>query len=124
MLIDALRLVGLDALAQVDLGTRQNRHQPLRALSAMAVEVMVAVERRNGGLARPARPASGPGPGEEGAAEKLAAALRGTAAARERRVENRGLTAPGETGRGGLTIDGPGLSTRFATPLFQERRNR
>jgi glucosyl-3-phosphoglycerate synthase len=49
MLIDCLRLAGLDALAQVDLGTRQNRHQSLRALSAMATEVMVAVERREAG---------------------------------------------------------------------------
>jgi glucosyl-3-phosphoglycerate synthase len=46
MLIDALRHAGLDALAQVDLGTRQNRHQPLRSLSAMAYAVMVAAERR------------------------------------------------------------------------------
>jgi glucosyl-3-phosphoglycerate synthase len=45
-LIDALRHAGLDALAQVDLGTRQNRHQSLRALSAMAYAVMVAAERR------------------------------------------------------------------------------
>jgi glucosyl-3-phosphoglycerate synthase len=48
-LIDAYRAVGLDALAQVDLGERQNRHQPLRALSAMAYAVMVAAERRIGG---------------------------------------------------------------------------
>lgn len=53
MLVDCLRLVGLDALAQVDLGSRQNRHQSLRALSAMAVEVMVAIERRESGAARP-----------------------------------------------------------------------
>jgi glucosyl-3-phosphoglycerate synthase len=46
MLIDALRHARLDALAQVDLGTRQNRHQSLRALSAMAYAVMVAAERR------------------------------------------------------------------------------
>jgi glucosyl-3-phosphoglycerate synthase len=42
MLIDAWRRVGLDRLAQVDLGTRQNRHQSLRALSTMACEVIVA----------------------------------------------------------------------------------
>ncbi|MBX5440944.1 MAG: glucosyl-3-phosphoglycerate synthase [Solirubrobacteraceae bacterium] len=48
MLIDALRTVGLDALAQVRLGTRQNRHQPLRALGAMAYAVLVAAERRLG----------------------------------------------------------------------------
>lgn len=46
MLIDALAEVGLDGLAQVDLGTRQNRHQPLRALSAMALAVMCAGLRR------------------------------------------------------------------------------
>ncbi|MGB2710187.1 MAG: glucosyl-3-phosphoglycerate synthase [Conexibacter sp.] len=46
MLIDALRHVGLDALAQVDLGSRQNRHQSLRALSAMAYAVLVAAQRR------------------------------------------------------------------------------
>lgn len=48
-LIDSYRLVGLDALAQVDLGERQNRHQSLRALSAMAYAVMVAAERRIAG---------------------------------------------------------------------------
>lgn len=46
MLIDAYRHVGLDGLAQVDLGTRQNRHQSLRALSAMAYAVLIAAERR------------------------------------------------------------------------------
>jgi glycosyltransferase involved in cell wall biosynthesis len=46
MLIDAWRIVGLDGLAQVDLGTRQNRHQSLRALSAMAYEVLVAAQAR------------------------------------------------------------------------------
>jgi glycosyltransferase involved in cell wall biosynthesis len=56
MMIDCLHLAGLDALAQVDLGSRQNRHQSLRALSAMATEVMVAAERRSGGAPRPASP--------------------------------------------------------------------
>ncbi|HEY5389221.1 MAG TPA: glucosyl-3-phosphoglycerate synthase [Solirubrobacteraceae bacterium] len=46
MLIDAWRAVGLDGLAQVDLGTRQNRHQSLRELSAMAYEVLVAAQAR------------------------------------------------------------------------------
>lgn len=45
-LIDAVRLVGLDAVAEVDLGTRQNRHQPLRDLTPMAYAVLCAVERR------------------------------------------------------------------------------
>jgi glucosyl-3-phosphoglycerate synthase len=45
-LIDVLRAVGLERMAQVDLGTRQNRHQPLAALSRMALEVLAAAERR------------------------------------------------------------------------------
>jgi glucosyl-3-phosphoglycerate synthase len=69
MLIDCLRLVGLDALAQVDLGGRQNRHQSLRALSAMAFEVVVAVERRTGAVARPATASFRPRPGEDGETE-------------------------------------------------------
>jgi glucosyl-3-phosphoglycerate synthase len=62
MMIDALRFVGLDGLAEVDLGTRQNRHQTLRALSAMAGEVMVAVERRIDAPPRPAYPTFRPRP--------------------------------------------------------------
>jgi glucosyl-3-phosphoglycerate synthase len=46
MLIDVWRAVGLDGLAQVDLGVRQNRHQSLRALSAMAYAVLVAAQSR------------------------------------------------------------------------------
>ena len=48
LLIDALRAEGLDALAECDLGRRQNRHQPLRALGEMAYAVLAAVERRRG----------------------------------------------------------------------------
>jgi glucosyl-3-phosphoglycerate synthase len=70
MLIDALALTGLDALAEVDLGARQNRHQSLRALSAMAGELMVAVERRTGAPPRPAFPAFRPRP-EAGAPPEL-----------------------------------------------------
>jgi glucosyl-3-phosphoglycerate synthase len=46
MLIDAARRVGVETMAQVDLGTRQNRHQPLRELSAMAYAVLGAASRR------------------------------------------------------------------------------
>jgi glucosyl-3-phosphoglycerate synthase len=46
MLIDAWRMVGLEGMAQVDLGTRQNRHQSLRDLSAMAYAVLVAAQSR------------------------------------------------------------------------------
>ncbi len=48
LLIDALRSEGLDALAECDLGRRQNRHQPLRVLGEMAYAVLAAVERRLG----------------------------------------------------------------------------
>jgi glucosyl-3-phosphoglycerate synthase len=46
MLIDALNRHGLQAIAQADLGTRRNRHQPLRALGEMAYAVLAAVQRR------------------------------------------------------------------------------
>lgn len=46
LLIDAWRTAGLDAMAQVDLGVRQNRHQPLRDLSGMAYAVLVAAQTR------------------------------------------------------------------------------
>ena len=46
MLIDSWRTCGLDALAQVDLGQRQNRHQSLRDLSAMAYAVLLAAQTR------------------------------------------------------------------------------
>jgi glucosyl-3-phosphoglycerate synthase len=46
LLIDALDELGLDALAECALGSRQNRHQPLRALGEMAFAVLAAVERR------------------------------------------------------------------------------
>jgi glucosyl-3-phosphoglycerate synthase len=63
MLIDAYRHVGLDALAQVDLGTRQNAHQPLHALSAMAYAVLIAAERR---FDDPGTAAGDPGPAAPG----------------------------------------------------------
>jgi glucosyl-3-phosphoglycerate synthase len=46
VLIDALRARGLDALAECRLGTRHNRHQPLRALGEMSYAVLAAVENR------------------------------------------------------------------------------
>jgi glucosyl-3-phosphoglycerate synthase len=56
VLIDALRACGLDALAECQLGTRQNRHQPLRALGEMSYAVLVAVENRLGGAVPMASP--------------------------------------------------------------------
>ncbi len=50
MLLDVLAAAGLQRMAQVDLGTRQNRHQPLADLSGMALEVLAAAERRIHGV--------------------------------------------------------------------------
>src|ERR671933_975543 len=46
IMIDMLKKVGLGAMAQVDLGTRQNRHQPLFDLGRMSYAVLRAVARR------------------------------------------------------------------------------
>jgi len=46
MLIDAWHAVGIDAMAQVDLDVRQNRHQPLSRLGPMADAVLGAVRER------------------------------------------------------------------------------
>jgi glucosyl-3-phosphoglycerate synthase len=46
LLIDTLRRVGLRAMAQVDVGTRQNRHQPLADLGRMSYAVLRTVLRR------------------------------------------------------------------------------
>ncbi|WP_299036352.1 glucosyl-3-phosphoglycerate synthase [uncultured Pseudokineococcus sp.] len=43
LLIDAVRLVGLDALAQVDLGRRVHSHQSTAALGRMAAQVAATV---------------------------------------------------------------------------------
>jgi glucosyl-3-phosphoglycerate synthase len=59
-LVDTLRAHGLDALAQVDLGTRAHRHQSLRDLSGMATQILAATLARAGvptqGEAEPERP--------------------------------------------------------------------
>jgi glucosyl-3-phosphoglycerate synthase len=46
-LIDTYRLLGPDAIAQVDLGRRAHRHQALRDLGAMAVQILAASRRRS-----------------------------------------------------------------------------
>jgi glucosyl-3-phosphoglycerate synthase len=46
MLIDVWREVGLDGIAQVDLGEHRNRNQPLSALSGMAQTVLATIARR------------------------------------------------------------------------------
>jgi glucosyl-3-phosphoglycerate synthase len=48
LLIDLLELVGLDALAQVDLGYRQHRHQDNEGLGRMAAQIIItALGRRD-----------------------------------------------------------------------------
>ncbi|MCM2577243.1 glucosyl-3-phosphoglycerate synthase [Streptomyces meridianus] len=55
MLVDSLDLVGLDALAQVDVGVRHHRHQDDQALGRMAATIYRTAQARLGGsrLVRP-----------------------------------------------------------------------
>src|SRR3954468_6124456 len=55
MLVDALHLVGLDALAQVDVGVRKHRHQDGQALGRMAATIYRTAQLRlsRGPLVRP-----------------------------------------------------------------------
>ncbi|MDW5326750.1 glucosyl-3-phosphoglycerate synthase [Plantactinospora sp. KLBMP9567] len=46
LLIDIFNLVGLDAMAQVDLGQRQHRHQDTEALSLMSAQILMAAMNR------------------------------------------------------------------------------
>jgi glucosyl-3-phosphoglycerate synthase len=46
MLIDAWRVLGLEAIAQVDLDEHRNRHQPLEVLNPMALTVLATIARR------------------------------------------------------------------------------
>lgn len=46
MLIDVHSLVGLDALAQVDLGSRVHRHHDLQSLGRMAAQIHLAADSR------------------------------------------------------------------------------
>ena len=52
ILVDVLRLAGLAAMAQVDLGARQNRHQSLWDLTLMSSVVLRAMTRRARGPQR------------------------------------------------------------------------
>jgi glucosyl-3-phosphoglycerate synthase len=55
LLVDLLRLLGLDGMAQVDLGRRVHRHQDDEALGRMAMQIQLAASRRltGEGLAEP-----------------------------------------------------------------------
>ncbi|MGI5398152.1 glucosyl-3-phosphoglycerate synthase [Streptomyces sp. CA-135486] len=56
LLVDALHTVGLDALAQVDVGSRKHRHQDGQALGRMAAAIYRTAQLRlsRGHLVRPA----------------------------------------------------------------------
>ncbi|MER6284683.1 glucosyl-3-phosphoglycerate synthase [Streptomyces sviceus] len=56
MLVDALHLVGLDALAQVDVGVRKHRHQDGQALGRMSAAIYRTAQLRlaRGHMIRPA----------------------------------------------------------------------
>lgn len=50
-LVDTARLLGPEAIAQVDLGRRVHRHQALRDLGSMAAQILAASTRRSTGSA-------------------------------------------------------------------------
>jgi glucosyl-3-phosphoglycerate synthase len=55
LLVDLVRLAGLDALAQVDLGTRQHTHQADAALGRMAGQILQTALARRPGAGWPCR---------------------------------------------------------------------
>ncbi len=48
MLIDLQRLVGSDALVQVDLGSKTHRHRPISELAVQAAEIAAVILQRSG----------------------------------------------------------------------------
>lgn len=52
MMIDVFKEAGLEGMAQVDLGTRQNRHQPLANLTRMSSVVLRTLAMREGVVPR------------------------------------------------------------------------
>jgi glucosyl-3-phosphoglycerate synthase len=48
LLVDLLELLGLDGLAQVDLGHREHSHQSLELLGQMATQIILTAQRRLG----------------------------------------------------------------------------
>lgn len=55
MLIDVLKTVGIDAIAEVDVGERRQAHQSLKALGDMATTILRAVIEPDSVVARPPR---------------------------------------------------------------------
>jgi glucosyl-3-phosphoglycerate synthase len=61
VLLDTAAAHGLDAIAQVDLGSRGHKHQASHDLAVMAAELLLVAERRRPGTRAPATgaPATG-----------------------------------------------------------------
>jgi glucosyl-3-phosphoglycerate synthase len=62
MLVDAWHRVGIERMAQVDLGSKRNSHQSLAALAEMSREVIEALAARLGELEAPGTGAIEPAP--------------------------------------------------------------
>jgi len=62
MLVDAWRQIGIERMAQVDLGSKRNSHQSLAALAEMSREVIEALAARLGELEAPGTGALQPAP--------------------------------------------------------------
>ena len=54
VLLDTAAAHGLDAVAQVDLGSRGHKHQASHDLAVMAAELLLVAERRRPGTREPA----------------------------------------------------------------------
>jgi glucosyl-3-phosphoglycerate synthase len=65
MLVEVWNRIGIDGMAQVDLGTKRNAHQSLAALNGMASEVIAGLSETLGCLGRPDLGVITPAPGAE-----------------------------------------------------------
>jgi glucosyl-3-phosphoglycerate synthase len=95
MLVDVWRRVGIERMAQVDLGTKRNSHQSLAALAAMARDVVAALAAE--------LDAADPRPGKPGGTDGRSGDLRpapGVDARLRRRPPLAELTTPGAAAAG------------------------
>ena len=121
ILIDVLGAAGLPAMAQVDLGSRQNRHQPLWDLTRMSSAVLRALARRVAALdhAVPAPRAAGlwdlPGPRRPG---DLSACGRHSGRAASRRAPHRTARAPADDPGAARSRRNPRLPGQYVSSAF------
>jgi glucosyl-3-phosphoglycerate synthase len=109
MLIDAWRQLGLQGIAEVDLGEHRNRHQPLSSLTPMAVTVLATMAAR---LEREGRLAEPP-PGAAGGSD----AADGAGAARGGGAEDGTGAADGAAAVDGASAADGGRGARARAPL-------